>query len=56
MADEDGKSEGAARPGLVVRRPAERVVGFYKQRGTAEQWIKEGKNSIKWTPLVPEVP
>jgi hypothetical protein len=23
--------------------PAERVVAFYNQRGTAEQWIKEGK-------------
>ena len=32
-------------------RPAERVVAFYNQRGTAEQWIKEGKNAIKWTRL-----
>ena len=24
---------------------------FYNQRGTAEQWIKEGKNAIKWTRL-----
>jgi hypothetical protein len=31
--------------------PAERVVAFYNQRGTAEQWIKEGKNAIKWTQL-----
>jgi hypothetical protein len=23
--------------------PAERVVAFYNQRGTAEQWIKDGK-------------
>ena len=23
-------------------RSAERVVAFYNQRGTAEQWIKEG--------------
>jgi hypothetical protein len=28
-----------------VARPAERVVAFYNQRGTAEQWIKEGKGS-----------
>jgi hypothetical protein len=28
-----------------------RVVGFYNQRGTAEQWIKEGKNAVKWTRL-----
>ena len=27
--------------------PAERVVAFYNQRGTAEQWIKEGKGAIK---------
>jgi hypothetical protein len=26
-----------------LSRPAERVVGFYNQRGTCEQWIKEGK-------------
>ena len=24
---------------------------FYNQRGTAEQWIKEGKTAIKWTRL-----
>jgi Transposase DDE domain group 1 len=34
-----------------LSRPAERVVSFYNQRGTAEQWIKEGKNAIKWTRL-----
>src|SRR5215472_9825028 len=28
-----------------------RVVRFYKQRGTAEQWIKEGKHAVKWTKL-----
>lgn len=28
---------------------AEWVVCFYNQRGTAEQWIKEGKNAMKWT-------
>lgn len=28
-----------------------RVVRFYNQRGTAEQWIKEGKNAVKWTRL-----
>ena len=34
------------RVGFIVTnlaRPAERVVAFYNQRGTAEQWIKEGK-------------
>jgi hypothetical protein len=34
-----------------LARPAERVVAFYNQRGTAEQWIKEGKNAVKWTRL-----
>jgi DDE family transposase len=27
------------------------VAGFYNKRGTAEQWIKEGKGAIKWTRL-----
>ena len=27
------------------------MVRFYNQRGTAEQWIKEGKNAVKWTRL-----
>jgi len=27
------------------------AVGFYNQRGTCEQYIKEGKNAIKWTRL-----
>jgi len=42
------------RVGFIVTnlsRPAERVVGFYNQRGTCEQWIKEGKNAVKWTRL-----
>jgi hypothetical protein len=42
------------RVGFIVTnlsRPAERVVAFYNQRGTCEQWIKEGKNAIKWTRL-----
>jgi hypothetical protein len=32
-------------------RPVKRVVRFYNQRGTAEQWIKEGKNTVQWTRL-----
>src|ERR671938_343321 len=32
-------------------RPPERVVAFYNQRGTAEQWIREGKTAAKWTRL-----
>jgi hypothetical protein len=42
------------RVGFIVTnlaRPAERIVAFYNQRGTAEQWIKEGKGAIKWTRL-----
>ncbi len=35
----------------LASRPAERVVAFYNQRGKAEQYIKEGKNAIKWTRL-----
>ena len=27
------------------------VVNFYNQRGTAEQWIKEGKYAVHWTRL-----
>jgi len=30
---------------------SKRVVKFYNGRGTAEQWIKEGKNAIQWTKL-----
>ena len=32
-------------------RTSEEVVKFYNGRGTAEQWIKEGKNAVKWTRL-----
>jgi len=42
------------RVGFIVTnltRPAARVTAFYNQRGTAEQYIKEGKNAVKWTRL-----
>jgi len=42
------------RVGFIVtnlRRDEEAVVKFYNGRGTAEQWIKEGKNALKWTRL-----
>jgi hypothetical protein len=42
------------RVGFIVTnlsRPAARVTKFYNGRGTAEQWIKEGKNAIHWTRL-----
>ena len=34
-----------------LSRSAEPVTLFYNQRGKAEQYIKEGKNTIKWTRL-----
>ena len=46
--------ERCPRLGFIVNnlaRPAERVVAFYNQRGTAENWIREGKGAIKWTRL-----
>jgi len=42
------------RVGFIVTNmtgSARRVTRFYNQRGTAEQWIKEGKNAVRWTRL-----
>ena len=42
------------RVGFLVTNMNERsknVVKFYNGRGTAEQWIKEGKHAVKWTKL-----
>ena len=42
------------RAGFIVTNltwRSRRVVRFYNQRGTAEQWIKEGKNAVMWTKL-----
>ena len=42
------------RVGFIVtnlNRRSNNVVKFYNGRGTAEQWIKEGKNAVKWTKL-----
>ncbi|HEX9073384.1 MAG TPA: IS1380 family transposase [Pseudolabrys sp.] len=42
------------RVGFIVSnlpRSPEGIVAFYNQRGTCEQYIKEGKNAIKWTRL-----
>ena len=42
------------RVGFIVTNlswQCKRVVRFYNQRGTAEQWIREGKNAVKWTKL-----
>ena len=48
------KGELFPRIGFIITnltRPAKQVVRFYNQRGTAEQWIKEGKNAVNWTRL-----
>jgi hypothetical protein len=48
------KGELFPRVGFIVtnlRRKAEGVVKFYNKRGVAEQWIKEGKNAVRWTKL-----
>ena len=34
-----------------LRRKPRQIAKFYNGRGTAEQWIKEGKNAVKWTKL-----
>ena len=42
------------RGGFIITnlaRPADRVGTFHDQHGTCEQYIKEGKNAIKWTRL-----
>ncbi len=42
------------RVGFVVTNlkwHSKKVVHFSNRRGTAEQWIKEGKNAVQWTKL-----
>ena len=42
------------RGGFIVTNislPSRSVVRFYNKRGTAEQWIKEGKQATNWTRL-----
>jgi hypothetical protein len=42
------------RVGFIVTnltKQSKNVVKFYNGRGTAEQWIKEGKYAVKWTKL-----
>src|SRR6056297_2558182 len=48
------RREMSPRVGFIVTNrslPNERVLAFYNDRGTAEQWIKEGKHALKWTRL-----
>jgi len=43
-----------SRVGFIVTNletPSRAVVRFYNKRGTAEQWIKEGKQAVKMTRL-----
>ncbi len=42
------------RVGFIVTNmslPSRSLVRFYNKRGTAEQWIKEGKQATRWTRL-----
>jgi hypothetical protein len=48
------QGELCPRVGFIVTnltRPNAGVVKFYNGRGTAEQWIKEGKNVLRWARL-----
>ncbi len=50
----DDPGELYPRVGFIVTnlaRSVEGTVAFYNQRGTAEPYIKEGRNAIKWTRL-----
>jgi hypothetical protein len=56
-----GSGEGEHHPGELFPRvgfigtnltlPSQAVVRFYNKRGTAEQWIEEGKQAVKMTRL-----
>ena len=53
---QSGMAPGGVVPSHRIHRHQSESVGktsgaFYNQRGTAEQWIKEGKNAIRWTRL-----
>jgi len=46
-----GCTRASASSSPICRALPRAIVAFYNQRGTAEQWMKEGKNAIKWTRL-----
>ena len=51
---EHHRGELFPRVGFIVTNmtlPSRSVVRFYNERGTAEQWIKEGKQATHWTRL-----
>jgi hypothetical protein len=39
-----------------LERPSRSVVRFYNERGTAQQWIKEGKRAVKNAAELPSFP
>jgi hypothetical protein len=54
LAVEHHVGELFPRVGFIVTNlllPNRAVVRFYNKRGTAEQWIKEGKQAAHWTRL-----
>jgi hypothetical protein len=53
-ADVNDAERVSVDPGFIVTNlalPSRSVVRFYNRRGTAEQWIKEGKQATHWTRL-----
>jgi Transposase DDE domain group 1 len=46
-----GGSTSARDRATNLETPSRAVVRFYNKRGTAEQWIKEGKQAVKMTRL-----
>jgi hypothetical protein len=48
----DGRRTGeVGSPVASLRQPSWQLVTVCNDRDTAEQWIKEGKNAVKWTRL-----
>ncbi len=47
----DGKLKLEFHGTKITSDAGRKVVKFYNGRGTAEQWIKEGKYAVKWTRL-----
>jgi hypothetical protein len=43
--------DGGRAPSPMKHAAPEPVVKFYNSRGTAEQWIKEGKHALRCTRL-----
>ena len=48
---DSGRSRRSSSGEERLATPAERVSKFYNGRGTAEQWIGEGKQALRWTRL-----